>query len=66
MQFQHISLSLFLWNILNFQANMDLPDDEDLDDLEQDEALLREIEELQLVNKCECVLRYHKLGGFKF
>lgn len=32
-----------------FQANVDLADD-DLDDLdEQDEALLREIEELQLV-----------------
>lgn len=38
---------------------MDLTDDDlaqdDLDELEQDEALLREIEELQLVNKCKFI-----------
>lgn len=53
-----IPWELFLWT-KQFQANLDLDDDlaqDDLDELEQDEALLREIEELQLVNRFVLVI----------
>lgn len=46
--------------IYKFQAALDLADDDlaqdDLDELEQDEALLREIEELQLVSRWDWIV----------